>query len=76
MFVRRLETFVLKIPVVVNLSHARSIEQSGIFLDCCYPPATLFDWLFGASHVRRYRCKSEEDAKQILDEFLRYGLNK
>jgi len=74
MFVRLLKTSYTKVPIFVNLSHARSIEQIGNVLICNYPPASIFEICFGIESSRFYNCDTIEDAKKVVDDY--YALNK
>ena len=74
MFVRLLKTSFTKLPIFVNLSHARSIEQIGNELICNYPPASIFEICFGIESYKLYICDTVEDAKKVVDDY--YALNK
>lgn len=67
----KLLTSILGTPIVVNLHIARAVQAVGKEIYVYHAPTSFFQKLFGIHDIDIYTYYSEEEARHVVEEYLR-----
>ena len=66
----KLLTSLYKEAIVVNLHNARAVQAVGPKIRVYYAPVTFKQKLFSIHDIDEYKCNTEQEARQIVEQYL------